>query len=462
MNFLAPVPLTNAGRPIFLSEEEVELRTFENMEVYETFEDPKVGEKCSENLFSSCVVLLTNVRLVILVINKATNGRIGWGFNLKAVAFFEDLNKGFFRRSKRIRVQFHPEAAQKPTTSQKKDLEIKFLEGDKEEFLELFQRALERKSWEFIKLQHSTTTSEPANKVTTPQESFSVKNAGIGGIIRRQEQSMQNMDHLTKNALTDLNHLIDKAREVVTTVQRYAQLIQENSSDSKKMASNDESLSQDDTLSETTTQINEKNEMETIMQEIGIISPVTKLSSGRSYHQQLAREICDILLSNQRLLRLGGMITLTDLYCLINKLHGTELVSPSDLLRASEYIENLKLGLKLREFPKTKVKVLQLTSLSGGQKDGKRSENDGNDDTLFISKILQVIQSNEDYLSAGITINEVMKSLNLSFIIVKELLLLAEQKQYVCRDETVEGIRYFINQFDFYVKQVEDGKGNRK
>jgi ESCRT-II complex subunit VPS36 len=252
------------------------------------------------------------------------------------------------------------------------------------------------------------------------------------------------MDQLTKTALMDLNHLIEKAREVVTTVQRYAQVIQE------KKASSESSSVQDDTLSETTTQINERNEMETIMQEIGIISPVTRLSSGRSYHQQLAREICDILLSKQRLLRLGGMITLTDLYCLINKLHGTELVSPSDLLQASEYVEQLHLGIKLRIFPETQVKVLQLTST-----------NNGNDDNQFISRIVQLLHDNEDYQRNGITINDLMRSMNLSFLIVKELLLIAEKEQFICRDESVEGISFFLNQFDSFLQRLPPNP-NRK
>jgi ESCRT-II complex subunit VPS36 len=72
---------------------------------------------------------------------------------------------------------------------------------------------------------------------------------------------------------------------------------------------------------------------------------VTKLSAGREYHQQLARQIADILLTKNRLRSLGGMITLSDVYCLYNRARGTELVSADDFLEASHLLQKLKIGL---------------------------------------------------------------------------------------------------------------------
>lgn len=84
--------------------------------------------------------------------------------------------------------------------------------------------------------------------------------------------------------------------------------------------------------------------METILQNIGIVSPVTKLSAGRQYHQLLARQVADLLLAQQRIQRLGGIVSLTDLYCLYNRARGMELVSPNDLLEAVMLMESLHLG----------------------------------------------------------------------------------------------------------------------
>jgi ESCRT-II complex subunit VPS36 len=437
MNYFSPVPLTSSGRIIFIHEEEVELKSFVNVSVLEVCENHVTQVETAHSLFEkSNSVVLTNVRLIVLVNNANSKSHVAWGFYLKSLSSFEDQNKGsFLRRSKRVRLFMANDSSvsQAPPSQQRKALDFKFLEGDKEVFLEYLQKAMERKSWEYIlnKVSSNAASSSSSTSSSLKVASFSVKNAGISGIIRRQEENIKNMDNLTETALTDLNHLIDKAREVVTTVQRYAQLIQENNS-AKDIS---------DTASETTTQVNERYEMEAIMQEIGIVSPVTKLSSGRSYHQQLAREICDLLLSSHRLERLGGLITLPDLFCLVNKLHGTELVSPQDLLQASQYIESLDLGIKLRIFEHSQVKALQLVPKGREKKEG------GADDNIYVGKVMSIMESNENALSDGITIHELMQSLNSSFVIVKELLKIMEERQILCRDESIEGVRYFPNLF---------------
>lgn len=84
--------------------------------------------------------------------------------------------------------------------------------------------------------------------------------------------------------------------------------------------------------------------MEGILLNIGIVSPVTRLSAGREYHQQLARQIADLFLANDRIRRLGGMITLSDVYCIYNRARGTELVSPDDLLEGASQLQYLKIG----------------------------------------------------------------------------------------------------------------------
>ena len=76
----------------------------------------------------------------------------------------------------------------------------------------------------------------------------------------------------------------------------------------------------------------------------GILSPVTKLSAGRQYYHLLARQVADLLHDQNRIQRLGGVVSLTDLYCLYNRARGTELVSPDDLLQAVRLMESLHLG----------------------------------------------------------------------------------------------------------------------
>lgn len=78
---------------------------------------------------------------------------------------------------------------------------------------------------------------------------------------------------------------------------------------------------------------------------VGIVSPITKSailgnasSANTVYYQQLAMQIIDILLKNSLLQKMGGMVSLTDLYCIVNRARGTELLSPDDLYTACTHL----------------------------------------------------------------------------------------------------------------------------
>jgi ESCRT-II complex subunit VPS36 len=51
--------------------------------------------------------------------------------------------------------------------------------------------------------------------------------------------------------------------------------------------------------------------------ELGIISPVTKQSAGRQYHEQLSRQLAEFL--EKQLKRESGMMVLHDVYCVFNR-----------------------------------------------------------------------------------------------------------------------------------------------
>jgi ESCRT-II complex subunit VPS36 len=51
--------------------------------------------------------------------------------------------------------------------------------------------------------------------------------------------------------------------------------------------------------------------------DLGIVSPVTKRSAGKEYHEQLSRQLASFLV--QRLPREQGMMALLDVYCVFNR-----------------------------------------------------------------------------------------------------------------------------------------------
>lgn len=95
---------------------------------------------------------------------------------------------------------------------------------------------------------------------------------------------------------------------------------------------------------------------------LGIDDPVTRDSSKSEnrYYRDLAKEICDFLQNS--ISEMGGMISLADVYCRVNRARCLELVSPEDLLNACKLMESLELPLKLYQFD-SGVMVLKLQSL---------------------------------------------------------------------------------------------------
>jgi ESCRT-II complex subunit VPS36 len=430
-NFFLNASISTVGRPV-LRENEFEYRTVENVAIY-------LKEGSSDKTLFEGFLLLTNLRFISYNRPDQQVSWIGWEIPLKLIQSHADC-AGFLRSSKRIHLKLNVE-------TKVFDIHLRFNGGGKESVLEYLPKALSTKSWEPKPISNktpnntssstlSTTGSKPLpntshtsntvsinNKETTLPNppNNRVANVGISGILERQKQQMKQADTLANSALSDLDSLAQKAKEVVNVIQRYAAYLQE-----MKTAAEEEGFS------ETSSQLGEVNEMETIMQNIGVISPVTRLSAGRLYHQQLARQLAELLYHQHRLQRLGGMITLTDAYCLYNRARGTELVSPDDLFHAVEMMSLLRLGMQLRTFP-SGVKVIQLDSSL--------------DDQEFQSNVLIYLESDEEYLNQGASPTMIAKHLNISLLLVREQLLEAERKGILCRDESLEGLMYFPNRF---------------
>lgn len=392
MELLVPVELTAAGRPLLVNGE-IELKIFTKTDVNVHNKNHQV--ECV--IFKDIVIVITNCRIVFITSNSASQNNLSYAIEFQKISKIEDCSSMFSRSS---RISIHTN-----TTT----LGIKFLIDGKEDFLKLSNEALQRKSW--IKIYESI---ENSRKI---EPTFSSHNAGISGILKRQEKDIENIENLRNNALTDLNSLMKGAADVVDVVKKYSLLLE----DRKK--------SQDFVDSESVS--GDINEMEELLQNIGMVSPVTRISSGRIFFQQLARQIADTMLFKDRLNKIGGMITLPDLFCIINRSRGTELLSPEDLYRACENINDLNIGLRFKRFP-SNVMVLQSNLFT---------------DQQVISKICEIIRSNELYLHSGISSSSLAIELKLSLVIAKEILLEAEEKVFLCRDESNGGIHFFLNRF---------------
>lgn len=92
----------------------------------------------------------------------------------------------------------------------------------------------------------------------------------------------------------------------------------------------------------------EVSKLSALMLDMGITSPVTRENAGGAYFEQLARQLAEYL--GGQMTQNGGIMTLSDIYCVFNRARGVELVSPDDLYRAAQLQKTLRLGYHLRKF----------------------------------------------------------------------------------------------------------------
>jgi len=134
------------------------------------------------------------------------------------------------------------------------------------------------------------------------------------------------------------------------------------------------------------------------------------------YHEELSKQLAEFL--GKALPREGGMITLPDLYCIFNRARGSALISPEDLYRACLLFDKIGLPFKVKKL-KSGVILVQ----SGSQ-----------------ARILKYVKE-----KGSVTALDLVRLDKVSILIAKEHLESAELTGAVCRDETIEGLRYFEN-----------------
>ncbi|KAL3903297.1 MAG: hypothetical protein SGARI_005440, partial [Bacillariaceae sp.] len=127
----------------------------------------------------------------------------------------------------------------------------------------------------------------------------------------------------------------------------------------------------------------------------------------------------------------GGIMSLTDIYCLFNRARGTNLISPEDMRQACSKLGGLNVGLSQRVFP-SGVIVIQLDRLALGSDGGNSS------DATMGGTIVRMCPT---------TAMEASHALKLSPLLAMEQLEEAERLGLICRDVTLETTRFYPNKF---------------
>ncbi|CAB9530141.1 protein sorting-associated protein 36 (Partial), partial [Seminavis robusta] len=206
---------------------------------------------------------------------------------------------------------------------------------DRDDLLKFLQRAMERKAWE---------TQQRLQEKNRASQAIASRKVGVDAIITKSNLRHKEAARLTEDAFKgDAETLLREAAQLVKVIQKYATTLEKGE------------LGE----GEDTTRLSD------MMENMGMTSALSRQnyrggtsSSGVAddYTTTLARQLADFL--RPRLKACGGLMTLTDIYCIYNRARGTNLISPEDLLDAAGCMKSLRLGMSERTFP-SGVKVVQ-------------------------------------------------------------------------------------------------------
>eukprot|EP00897_Mesotaenium_endlicherianum_P010671 jgi/Mesen1/9632/ME000669S09071 len=288
-------------------------------------------------------------------------------------------------------------------------------------FIAQLQEVLQARAWEADAPSPSATSAGAAQGGGVPASRFNPAMAGVSGILRRQQEQLEATDKTLQEAFSDLNALMAKAKDLVPIAERIrAKLVAPpagSSGGGGGGAAGGAAGGGEEEPAGPGGSSQEQQEMQDYLLRVGIVSPVTKGSAGALYHQQLSRQLADFL--REPLERAGGMLATVD------------LISPDDLLLACAAWSAIDIPMRLRRF-ESGVAVIQSMART--------------DDEMTAQ--LQQLAATPEARRQGISARDAAQALGVAPALAKEELLAAESRGYLCRDDAVEGLRFYHNFFN--------------
>lgn len=249
------------------------------------------------------------------------------------------------------------------------------------------------------------------------------KTVGIAGLEQRRLEVQKNNELVIGNAFEDLEALMASAKEIVALA---------------------ESFSNNGTG-------NGSSETNAVANALGLVTTKDMLGGGSNseslYISELSRNLAEFLTDDARgvLRKAGGIISLVDLWAVFNRARGgVELVSPLDFEKAAKLWEKLKLPVRLRQF-KSGVLVVQGSDRT---------------DEKTIKALLSWLADLHSFpperelswdwqlFGRGITAQDAAERFGWSIGVAEEELEMAEEKGALCREESIEGLKFWENWID--------------
>ncbi|KAK6056370.1 EAP30/Vps36 family protein [Cooperia oncophora] len=314
----------------------------------------------------------------------------------------EKHHKSMFSRGGKIIVRLEPAPANSvgpQRSSPFNYIRLVFRAGGEDDFHKKYEEALKRKTW-----QRSSSGSSSGGSRTS--QGIQMRPVGIAGLEKRLAENHQRTHETISQAFEDMSRLMETARDMVNL----------SKSISEKLRSRRGEITEDETIA-----------FKSYLLSLGVSDPVTKsvYGSGAVYFEKLGDELRTVLL--EPLKECGGMMTLPEVFCRVNRARGMELLSPEDLLNACQALSRRPDSpMELHRFA-TGVIVLQLKTAS----------------------IESLVEATAEYVkvNGSATASELAASHGITVILAKERLLAAEEQAKLCRDDSTEGLKFYPNRF---------------
>ena len=310
-------------------------------------------------------------------------------------------------------------------------IKFSFRAGGDKVFYERLKSAMVQRKW---LLQHAPPIPRPElapNAVEDGPDSAPISrpqstSVGIAGLEQRGLQSRRKNEAVLGSAFEDLEALMASAKDIVALAEKFATESGNGSSNTL--------------LSESTAAL-------------GMVATKDRVgdSSNTLYISELSRNLAEYVTDERRgILRAnGGIVGLVDLWAMVNRArNGVELVSPADFHHAAEAWERLQLPIRLRRF-RSGLLVVQPRNWT---------------DDKTISQLVSWLRSLQasppedatvwdwNVFGCGVTAQEAASRFGWSLGVANEELEMAEEKGALCREEGIEGLKFWLN----YLIDIED------
>lgn len=313
------------------------------------------------------------------------------------------------------------------------NVKISFRGGGGPIFYERLKGSMTQRKW----LLHNAPPAPKSNRINESNGNGSpgspsggrAKTAGIAGLEQLGLNMRKNNEILIGSAFEDLEALMASAKDVIALAERFARQTN-NGQDSATAEENA-------ILAESASQL-------------GLITTKDIVGGGSSeslYLSELSRNLAEFLTDDSRgvLKKAGGIITLVDLWAMFNRARGgVELVSPMDFEKAARLWSKLKLPVRLRTF-RSGVMVVQSRDRT---------------DSTTVRTLLSWLQDLHEFppdrdvswdwqeFGRGVTAQEAAERFGWSLGVAEEELMMAEERGALCREEGLEGLKFWINYID--------------